>query len=118
MFRTSEWCLVSCLVYYEVSAGMKLLTARLWSFYVGRAATLSVTKETPLPTIDERVDARIWDPQASAQHALIGAAPSNELFASSPGLALPGYPRPGWVHTNFVWTCKLSALAERVLSAV
>lgn len=89
------------------------LTRRLWSFYVGRATSLSMADyETAVPDVVPADDAREW-PAVGSNFA------TNDLWMVHPqreaGIKTT---MPSLESTNFVWTCKLACIAEEVINTV
>jgi len=89
------------------------LTCRLWSFYVGRASSLSMADyETAVPDVVASDDAREW-PTVGTTFT------SNELWMVN--YQAEGETKktiPSLESTNFVWTCKLACIAEEVINTV
>jgi hypothetical protein len=90
-----------------------VLKPRLWSFYVGRATSLSMADyETAVPDVVASDDARQW--------------PSVRTTFTHNDLWMVDYQAergsrstvPSLESTNFVWTCKLACIAEEVINTV
>ncbi|KAF9260696.1 hypothetical protein L218DRAFT_1079168 [Marasmius fiardii PR-910] len=86
---------------------MAYIQDKLWGAYVGRSASMILSDhETPLPMVDDQQDKAPWIPVEQAK----------EISAlSTPGTC--AFP-PSWASTNFLWTCKLAVLSERVTETV
>ncbi|KAK0202944.1 fungal-specific transcription factor domain-containing protein [Desarmillaria ectypa] len=94
---------------------------KLWGFYVGRSPTLKMSEvETPFPPINKERDAALWMPvQLASQSCLIIEDDSEEdpdIMGVEP--ELQAICIPSWASTNFLWTCKLAYIAERVADVV
>lgn len=94
---------------------------KCWSTYVGRSAALPLADYgVPVPTPDADEDEMVWHP--------IIHTPRSESFDPKVGQAAldlsdaiataSAEPVKGWRSTTFVWTIKLSIVAERVLGTV
>lgn len=91
--------------------------SRLWSLYVGRAATLTTsTFETPLPSVNPALDAASWPPVAVSARQDDSGFQGDFDFESGGADTIAAV--PSWASTTFLWTCKLAKLAERVMEAL
>ncbi|KAK0457686.1 fungal-specific transcription factor domain-containing protein [Desarmillaria tabescens] len=90
---------------------------KLWGFYVGRSPTLKMSEiETPFPSVNKERDAALWMPvQLTSQSYLISEEDSEE---DPDTMELQDIRIPSWASTNFLWTCKLAYIAERVADVV
>lgn len=94
---------------------------RLWSLYVGRAASLSrAAFDSPLPRVTEDRDARPWRPVENFEYGPNvepGEAPGwLEFERVSQQERAAGVPNR--VSLNFESTCRLAIIAERMMETV
>lgn len=94
---------------------------KLWGFYVGRSPTLKMSEiETPLPRINKERDAALWMPMQLASQSCLGT--EDGLEEASDTMDVEPELQPicmiSWASTNFLWTCKLAYIAERVADVV
>ncbi|ESK84965.1 fungal specific transcription [Moniliophthora roreri MCA 2997] len=87
---------------------MAYIQDKLWGAYVGRSASMILSDhETPLPTVDKQRDEAPWLPFDQS----LNDTPGHDSSATP---AATPVPVSSWASTNFLWTCNLAALSERV----
>ncbi|KAK0218096.1 fungal-specific transcription factor domain-containing protein [Armillaria fumosa] len=93
---------------------------KLWGFYVGRSPTLKMSEnETPLPRINKERDAALWMPvQLTSQPTITADESEEDPVSMGVDPELQDICIPSYASTNFLWTCKLAYISERVADVV
>lgn len=96
------------------------LTGRVWSTYVGRGASLCIANhDIAVPTPDPEEDNVPWQPIIHTPRGDFDPHINQAAIDLSDAIATANAePVKSWRSTTWVWTCKLSIIAERVLGTV
>lgn len=91
----------------------------MWSTYVGRGASLSIANhDISVPDPDPEEDNIMWQPIIHTPRGEFDAHNQAAIDLSDAIATANAEPVKGWRSTTWVYTCKLSIIAERVLGTV